>query len=226
MKLPHEFSILLGLLLIVAITGHSSPQKKIKKPFRLQEPRLAPLAEPEWTQRQANFLNPLKNSSGKVLNVMATLARHPKLIEEYSPFIWYILREQTLPARDREILILRIGWLCQAEYEFGQHRIAGKRAGLTEEEILRVTRGPDDPGWSDPDAALLRAADELFHDAIISNATWKTLAEHYDEKQLMDVVFTVGQYNMVSWMLNSFGVQLEEGVSGFPEGAEWEKVRK
>ncbi len=220
MKLPNEFSILLGLLIIIALAGYSSPQKKTKKPFRLLEPRLAPLMESEWTQRQANFLNPLKDDNGKILNVFATLARHPKLVEEYSPFIWYILREQTLPARDREILILRIGWLCQAEYEFGQHRITGKRAGLTEEEILRITRGPDEPGWTEVESALLRAADELFHDAIIADATWKALSRHYDEKQLMDVVFTVGQYNMVSWMLNSFGVQLEEGVPGFPKGSE------
>ena len=91
--------------------------------------------------------------------------------------------------------------------------------GLTDDEILRITKGPDDPGWSDFDAALIRAADELFHDAIISDATWNALSQRYDEKQLMDVVFTVGQYNMVSWALNSLGVQLEEGVPGFPEGS-------
>ncbi len=224
MKFPSELSILMGLFIIVAMAGYSSAQKKAKTPFRLKEPRLAPLAESEWTQRQANFLNPLKGKTGKVINVFATLARHPKLVEDYSPFIWYILREQTLPDREREILILRIGWLCQAEYEFGQHTITGKRAGLTEEEILRITKGPDDPGWSEIEAALIHAADELYQDAIISDATWKILSEHYDEKQLMDVVFTVGQYNMVSWMLNSFGVQLDEGVPGFPEGSEWKKT--
>ena len=95
-----------------------------------------------------------------------------------------------------------------------------KNAGLTEEEILRTTKGPDDPGWSDFDAALLRAADELHHDAILSDATWETLSRRYDEKQMMDVVFTVGQYNLVSWMLNSTGVQLEAGVPGVPEGSE------
>ena len=125
-----------------------------------------------------------------------------------------------MPARDREMLILRIGWLCQAKYEFGQHTLNGKEVGLTDEEILRITKGPDAPGWSEFDAALIQAADELYNDAIISDATWNTLSERYDEKQLMDVVFTVGQYNLVSWALNSFGVQLEEGVPGFPKGSD------
>lgn len=91
--------------------------------------------------------------------------------------------------------------------------------GLTDEEILRITKGPDAPGWSTFDAALVRVVDELYYDAIISEATWKVLSERYNEKQLMDVIFTVGDYNMVSWALNSFGVQLEKGVPGFPEGS-------
>jgi alkylhydroperoxidase family enzyme len=152
--------------------------------------------------------------------VASTVGRHPDLLEKWLPFVQHISEEQTLPPRDREMLILRIGWLCKAKYEFGQHSLVGLEAGLTDEEILRITKGPDDPGWSDFDAVLLRAADELHRDAIISDATWNALSQRYDEKQLMDVVFTVGQYNMVSWILNSFGVQLEDGVPGFPEGSE------
>lgn len=213
----------MSLLIIITLGGCSSGQKESQKPFRLEEPRLAPLAESQWSEKQNELLTPFKRRDGSILNVFATTGRHPELFERFIPSALYVLQEQTLPARNREMLILRIGWLCQAKYEFGQHTISGKQAGLTDEEILRITRGPEDPGWSDFDAALIRVADELYHDAIISDATWNTLSERYDEKQLMDVVFTVGQYNMISWMLNSFGVQLDEGVPGFPEGSEWKK---
>ena len=94
----------------------------------------------------------------------------------------------TLAPRERELLILRIGWLCQAEYEWGQHVIFGKGAGLTDEEIARIKEGPDAKGWSPFDAALLRAADELHADAFISDATWAALSERYSTQQLMDVV--------------------------------------
>ena len=89
--------------------------------------------------------------------------------------------------------------------------------GLSEEEILRITKGPDATGWSEADATLLRAADELREDAFITDATWNALAKRYDEKQMMDIVFTVREYNLVSMALNSFGVQLDDGVEGFPE---------
>jgi 4-carboxymuconolactone decarboxylase len=210
---------LLCLPIIMTLGGCSSSKKVSEKSFRLEKPRIAPLAESEWNERQRELLGPYIKSDGSVLNVLTTIARHPDLFESFMPFVLYVLEQQTLPARDREMLILRIGWLNQANYEFGQHTLAGKQAGLTDEEILRIAKGPDDPGWNNFDAALIRAADELYSDAIISDATWNTLSQYYEEKQLMDVVFTVGQYNLVSWILNSFGVQLEEGVPGFPEGS-------
>ena len=219
MKFLKEIFLPIGVFFIIILVGCNSVQKGTKKPFRLKEPRLAPLTESQWNEEQTKLLSPLKREDGRVLNVFATIGRHPKLFDRFSKFAWYVLLEQTLPDRDREILILRIGWLCQAKYEFGQHTLSGKRVGLTDEEILRITKGPDEPGWSTFDAALVRAADELYYDAIISDATWKMLSERYNEKQLMDVIFTVGQYNLVSWALNTLGVQLDKGVPSFPEGS-------
>jgi alkylhydroperoxidase family enzyme len=219
MKFLKEILLPIGVFFIIILVGCNSVQKGAKKPVRLKEPRLAPLTESQWNEEQTKLLSPLKREDGRVLNVFATLGRHPKLFDRFSTFVRYVLLEQTLPDRDREILILRIGWLCQAKYEFGQHTLMGKSAGLTDEEILRITKGPDEPGWSNFDAVLVRAVDELYYDAIISEATWKVLSERYNEKQLMDVIFTVGDYNMVSWALNSLGVQLDKGVPGFPEGS-------
>ncbi len=219
MKFLKVIYISIGLLFIIILVGYNSVQKGSKKPVRLKEPRIAPLTESQWNEEQIKLLTPYKREDGSILNVIATLGRHPKLFDRFITFGLYVLQEQTLPDRDREILILRIGWLCQAKYEFGQHTLAGKRVGLTDEEILRITKGPDEPGWSTFDAALVRVVDELYYDAIISDATWKVLSERYNEKQLMDVIFTVGDYNMVSWALNSLGVQLEKGVPGFPEGS-------
>lgn len=194
---------------------------------RLKEPRIPPLVENQWTEQQQKLLAPIKNQTGQVINVFSTLVRHPLLYERWMPFAIYILGGQSLSPREREILILRIGWLCQSEYEFGQHTLIGKGVGLTDEEIFRVTKGPDDPGWGRFDAALIRATDELQKDAFITDPTWKVLAEKYDEKQLMDIIFTVGQYNLVSMALNSLGVQREPWVPGFPKaGAAAAQVKK
>jgi alkylhydroperoxidase family enzyme len=218
MKFLKIISVSIGLSFIIVLVFCDSELKRTQKPFRLKEPRLAPLEEVKWDEEQTKLLAPYKNEDGNILNVATTLARHPKLFERFMTFAMYILQEQTLPDRDREILILRIGWLCQAKYEFGQHTLSGKSVGLTDEEILRITKGPNESGWSTFDAALIRATDELYNDAIISDETWKILSERYNEKQLIDVIFTVGQYNLVSWALNSMGVQLDKGVPGFPEG--------
>jgi alkylhydroperoxidase family enzyme len=123
----------------------------------------------------------------------------------------------TLPPRHRELLILRIGWLCQSEYEWAAHSLAARSIGLTDDDLIRITIGPDATQWTRFEATLLRAVDELHSDAFITDATWQALGTEYDTQQIMDLIATVGTYNLVSMMLNSWGVQLDEGFTGFPE---------
>ena len=175
---------------------------------------LAPHAQE--TQSTAPRIPPLESSPAGI-NITKTLAHHPTLAEAWTTFAGYVLRDSTLPPRDRELLILRTGYLCGAEYEWGQHSRIARRVGLSDEEIVRVTKGPEDVGWSTFDRALLRAVDELHRDAYISDRSWAELDARYDTKQLMDVVFTVGQYNLVSMALKTFRVPMDEGIEGFPQ---------
>jgi len=180
----------------------------------LSEPRI-PRVEKPWTEAQREILEP-RERNGQVLGVWSTCAQAPDLCKAWLVFTDYLLRESTLPLRDRELLIMRIGWLNHGAYEWAAHRGVARRAGITDEELVRITEGPDAEGWSAWDCALLRTADELHTDGLISDRTWATLAERYDTRQLMEAVFTVGQYNLVAMYLNSLGVQFEEGFEGFP----------
>ena len=181
--------------------------------MRLATPRIAPLSADEIDPE----LRESFGFGGRLLNIFATLAHHPKLLKRWLVFGNHVLGKSTLPARERELVILRIGWLCQAGYEWGQHVVIGKREGLRDEEIERICEGPDAAGWSDLDRALLQATDELHADAFITDETWAKLTEHLDRQQCIDLVFTVGQYNMVSMALNTLGVQLDDGIEGFPQ---------
>ena len=184
--------------------------------MRLSSPRVPPVSMEEYRALQQSLFGMTVPDDASVLNVTRTWARHPALMKAQRPYQQHLVSETTLPHRDHELAILRIGWHCQSEYEFGQHTVFGKQAGLTDAEIKRVTEGPDAAGWTPFESTLLRAVDELYHDAFISDATWATLAERYDVRQLMDFIVLVGRYWTVSVVLNSLGVQLEEGKPGFP----------
>jgi alkylhydroperoxidase family enzyme len=182
--------------------------------MRLAQARIAPLSDAEFTDEQKEQLKPF---GGRILNIFRTLVRAPKAFERFNQWGGYILsRRNDLPAREREIVILRTGFLCKSGYEWTQHVGIGKREGLSDDEIARIKQGAG-AGWSAPDAALIRAADELHADQFITDATWKALGAHFTQKQCMDVVFTTGQYTQVSMMLNSFGVQLDPGQTLDPD---------
>ena len=183
---------------------------------RIEAPRIPPVTKATWTPEQQELLQPY-DRDGVIFNVYSTMANHPALFRDWLQFASHVLRRNTLPERDREILILRIGWLCKSEYEWAQHVRIGKTVGLTDADIQNIMDGPGAKGVSANDKLLLQATDELHKDAFISDATWAALSKTYTKEQMMDVVFTVGEYNLVSMALNSFGVQLDAGLEGFPK---------
>jgi alkylhydroperoxidase family enzyme len=183
--------------------------------MRLTQPRFAPLSDAELSPEQADALEPMR--PGPVLNIFRTLAHAPKALTRFNQWGGYVLsRRNDLPAREREIVILRTGYLCKSGYEWTQHKRIGLQSGLTEDEVARIKAGAD-AGWSAADAALIRATDELHADQFITEPTWAELGKHFTDKQRMDVVFTTGQYTQVSMILNTFGVQLDAGQSLDPD---------
>ncbi len=182
--------------------------------MRLNEPRVKPLEPDEWDAKTREVMTPFAEQ-GRVFNIFKTMAHHPDLMRRWLVFANHVLGKSTLGVRERELVILRIGYLCQAGYEWGQHVEIARRAGMTDDEIRSAKTGPQTPGIPELDRLLLQATDELHADAHVSDATWEGLSKHMTTQQLMDLVFTVGQYNLVSMALNTLGVQLDEGLPGW-----------
>ena len=177
-------------------------------------PRIAPIAPEEHDEEVDILLASASTPMGPAANIFKTLVRNRGLFRRWLPFGGKLLNGK-LPPRERELAILRVGWLCQAEYEWGQHVIIGRHAGLTDEEIERIKVGASHEDWSTLDAMVLRATDELHEDSCIGEATWELLAKEFDDAQMIELVMVIGHYHLVSFALNSLGVQREEGVPGF-----------
>ncbi|MCE2557171.1 MAG: carboxymuconolactone decarboxylase family protein [Acidobacteria bacterium] len=177
---------------------------------------VATSASAQWQRRETGpRIPPVEDVQS--INLIRTLSHHPPLMEAWGPFGGYILRGSTLPDRDREMVILRTAWLNGAEYEWGHHSRAAKAAGMTAEEVRNVAVGENAGPWSSFERYLLRAATELHRNSAISERTWAFLKARYSDQQMIDLIFTVGQYRMVSMALRSIGVELDEGLEPFPE---------
>jgi len=175
-------------------------------------PRIQPLNDAEMNEQQRELTEAFVQN-GRLDNVFRTIVVHPELLRRWTPYVKHILFKSTLSPREREILILRIGYLCRSEYEWAQHVRGGKSAGLSETDIACIMTGR---GLSVKEDLLLQATDDLHERSRISDENWAALARYYDQRQLMDIVFTVGQYNMISMALNSFGVEVDDYLAGYP----------
>jgi len=189
-----------------SITGHA--------------PRIPPMAPDEFTEEMHESTRALRRAAGlppeaPIPEYVATALRHPSLYRAHTALAILLMSQGALPVRDRELAVLRTGWLCEAPFEWGEHVAMGKRvAGITDEEIERVIVGSSAPEWDEHDRAILRAVEELRADSIISQPTWDVLSQRLDDQQLIELPILIAQYMGVAFIQNSLRIRLMEGNIG------------
>jgi alkylhydroperoxidase family enzyme len=180
------------------------------------EQRLSPVEEKDIPERALAALEPYRNTDGAVYAIWATLAAHPDALRRFLVFGNHVLGKNTLPVRSRELVILRIAWLTQAEYEWLQHVRIARGAGLSDDEI-RALGDTEPAGFGAADRTLLAATDQLVARADVSDTVWKELRDGLGTEQLIDLVYTVGQYRTVAMAINTFRVQPEPDIAALRE---------
>jgi 4-carboxymuconolactone decarboxylase len=193
-------------------------------------PRIPPRAREDWDDDVFDALSVLRKPgatsapevghrppSRPVSNLLGIFCQHPALAKGWMLFNNHLFRS-TLSDRVRELVTVRTAWLRHGEYEWAQHVKMARAAGMSEEEIAAISEGPGSKVWAPLDAALLTAVDELCASRYISDAVWQQLSEHLDRKQLMDLVFTIGAYDVLAMAFHNFGLELDPNLEGFPAG--------
>lgn len=176
-------------------------------------PRIAPLQPGE-----ENFdLAMVGMERGETpLNIFATLARNPELMARANRLGGRLLWRSSLPGRAREIMILRTAWRSGSEYEFGQHRVIGIEAGLSEEEVSNLAENEIGAGWTGEESSLIALTDELCATNTVSAQVWAAAMDGRDDRQKIELLLLVGFYRMLAGFLNAAGVALEDDLSGWP----------
>jgi alkylhydroperoxidase family enzyme len=205
----HEGNYGLRNILSAARAVDKASEAKPASPASSATPRISPVPESSFTDAQKQIVT-IYGQDGRATNDLLIYLNHPVLARNIMPFEHYITNESTLIPRHRELLILRTAWLCHSAYLWAHHAQAARNAGIGSDELTRIARGPDAPGWEGFEATLLHAADELHASAFVSDPTWSALTARYDTRQVMDAVFTVAEFTMVAGTLNSTGVQIED----------------
>lgn len=185
-------------------------------------PRMEPLPVKNWPAEMRDALAALTppghrhsltgDHRRQGANIMGALAYHPALAKALFTLNGHLLRATTLTPRQRELIIMRVAVLRESTYEWVQHVVLARDAGLTDLEIAWIAWGPAAPVWDELDASLLRAVGELDRDGVIADGTWTVLSQHLDARQILDVIFTAGAYTTIAWMVESLGIDLDDDL--------------
>jgi alkylhydroperoxidase family enzyme len=182
-------------------------------------PRIRPVVDPSPELREI-YKQVLSTPSGDPLNVFATLAHNPRVLKRFSLFAGLFLAKNSIPFREREIVILRVARNSRSVYEFGQHTVIGRECGLVDAEIADLARKRPALKWSSRDAGLIAMADELCSVNDVSDSTWTELTSEWSESELVELIMLVGSYRALAGFLNATRVERDAGVPGWPDGAD------
>jgi AhpD family alkylhydroperoxidase len=201
------------------MTSDAGGPVPLRRPERVA--LVPPLTRDQWSpeaEAAMDLLPPnMQPAAGQTINSLSVLAQHPPLAAAYLRFSLYLRFGSTLDGRTREMLILRTAWLRHAEYELLRHARLARRHGLSDEEIASIAVGSQAPRWTRVDSLLQLAVEELCGEGRVTPATWSELCEHFSLQEMMDIVFTVGAYDMLTMAFNTFGVEPEPDLPPFPQ---------
>jgi 4-carboxymuconolactone decarboxylase len=177
--------------------------------------RLVPVTEEQIPQKTLDALAPYRDSHGDIYAIWRTLARHPEALRRFIVFSNHVLGKNALPTRWRELVILRVAYLTKADYEWGQHVRIGREAGLTDPEVSAIISG-DWSALADQEVALLEATDELVLNHKLSDGSWARFRSQLTDEQIIDALYTVGQYLTVALIVNALHIAPEDGAERLP----------
>ncbi|MCW1428653.1 carboxymuconolactone decarboxylase family protein [Novosphingobium sp. JCM 18896] len=177
-------------------------------------PRVTPLPNEQCDAEAFALVNKVRAGAGappttEMPDYMRIMIKNRPLFEP-NMILGDALYNGTIPPRERELAILRCGLLCRAPYEWGEHVRIGQRCGLTPEEVNRVLDGSSAEGWNDFDRAVIRGVEELIGDSALSEETWAVLSSQWDERQLIEFPFMIGQYVAIAYVQNTLRVPLAD----------------
>lgn len=173
-----------------------------------EKPRLLPVDEADLQEKTLASLAPYRDRDGRIYAIWATLAHHEDALRRYLVFSNHVLGKNTLPLKSRELMILRIAARAQAGYEWDQHVRIARRAGLSDETILAAATGARD-GLDELDKVLLAATDSLVDHQGVDDELWDRLCARLSTEQVIDVLYTVGQYLTIATVINTLGVRTD-----------------
>jgi len=194
----------------------------------MEEKQDFPMPEAGWAQPQTVRIPPPPPARrGVLFRAVSGIARlfgrdelpaifpvfniHRRLFWPWLLFASQMMPFGRLPDALREMVILRTAWHCRSRYEWGQHVEIALGAGVTDAQIVALSRGPQSLEEPSQQVAL-QACDELCQSGLISDDTWQRLGEHFNDREIIEITLLVGHYRMVAGLLINSGIALEDSI--------------
>jgi 4-carboxymuconolactone decarboxylase len=162
---------------------------------------------PEFAELVAKFS---AGRRGRLINIYRMLLNSPALAESWFNHSNAVRWKTDLDGRLREIIIIRMGHLTNAQYVLRQHVPALALAdGVSLPECDALADWPGTPFFSARERAALTYADVMTKDIVVPDAIFAEVKRHFDTRQIVELTVLIGTYNMNARVLQALELDLE-----------------
>jgi alkylhydroperoxidase family enzyme len=119
--------------------------------------------------------------------------------------------DRTLAANLRELALTRTGFAAGSQFVFSQHCKAARRAGVSDEQLLAIPAWPTSDLFAPAERAVLAYTDELvLGDGRVQDATFDALADHLDERSIIELTYAVATYRLHAMMCRALRLEFDD----------------
>lgn len=162
-----------------------------------------PGSRPELAEIERQILQ----ERGRISTLYRVLLNSAPIARGWEALFTAIRNRASLPARLRELAILRIAGLNGARYEFDAHVPHARKAGVSDEAIAALGTGIVSGALAPLDRLVLELTDAMTRDIEVPDALFERVREHFDAEKLVELVATIAAYNMVSRFLVALRIE-------------------
>jgi 4-carboxymuconolactone decarboxylase len=147
---------------------------------------------------------------GELRPVDQALLHSPPIADGWNDLLGAIRGRTTLAADLREIVILRVAVLNGAAYEWDSHEPVARRCGLRDDQLEALRAELPGVPLTPLQLLVIACTDALTRDVGLPDPIFDQLREHFDDRQVVELIATVAAYNMVSRLVVALQISSKE----------------
>jgi alkylhydroperoxidase family enzyme len=177
-------------------------------------------ASPEVMELYKQFFgdrDPVKHpgtATGTPGDYWTTFALVPDLLLQARSSLMALMQPgRKLPAKLRELAILRTGIVGESRFEYSQHLKVARMVGVPDDKLTAIKSWALSNAFTPVERAVMQVTDEIVGRNLVEDDSFAALKQHLDDAQIMELFYVVGLWRMHGMIVRALHLEFDNDTT-------------